>query len=68
MKIYAVLSIYPPIKTDASALWLYPHVNVSIRDLSQILTTAPIFLTVISSPIPILYIAVPRLSVDGMLR
>ena len=27
-----------------NALWLYPHVNVSIRDLSQILLTAPIFL------------------------
>ena len=27
-----------------TALCRYPHVNVSIRDLSQILTTAPIFL------------------------
>ena len=27
-----------------NALWLYPHVKVSIRDSSQILTTAPIFL------------------------
>ena len=29
---------------DINALSRYPHVNVSIRDLSQILTTAPIFL------------------------
>ena len=30
--------------TSTNALCSYPHVNVSIRDLSQILTTAPIFL------------------------
>ena len=31
-------------KSQTNALCSYPHVNVSIRDFSQILTTAPIFL------------------------
>ena len=34
----------PNLMIFISALWFYPHVKVSIRDLSQILTTAPIFL------------------------
>ena len=39
-----VATITKEVATITNALCSYPHVNVSIRDFSQILTTAPIFL------------------------